>query len=222
MEYSSVASPKCGMWDSNNDHRIIAEILRIKNQLKDENVCIVTADMNLELQAENYNINVIYPPDEWLLKIKDPRDEKLAMLEKTIPKVRLCFYDEKNMSRRETLEISKKFNDIDLLSDDNIEHHVSQINENIENEIANARFGYFTPQSQIEIYKNAMTAYPNQYRDYLYNVNRFNEWHAFAIIINLYLENVGNNPADDIDIWVIFPNDIEILEKTPEVSEGAA
>jgi len=205
-----------GLNYSNKDHRIIAEILRIKDHDKDEKVCLVTADLNLELQAENYNIKVIYPPDEWLLKIKDPRDEKLAKLEKIIPKIRLSFYDEIGESRKEILEISKRSNDIDLLSHDNIEDLVSQIREYVKSEIAGKKFDLFASQNHIEIYKNKMGDYPNQYRDYLYNQNVFHAWKSYAIKIILCLENVGNLPAEDLDIWIIFPPDLEVLEEIPE------
>ncbi len=205
-----------GLNNSNKDHRIIAEILRIKNQFKEENVCIVTADMNMELQAENYDIKVIYPPDEWLLRIKDPRDEKLAKLEKTIPKIRLSFYDKIAASRKDTLEISIRFNDNDLLSQDTIEHQISKIKQYVDGKIARKRYGYFTPPDHIDIYKTKMSRYLNLYQSYLHNLKIFHEWKTFAVKIKLCIENVGNLPADDVDIWIIFPKYIEVLEDLPE------
>lgn len=205
-----------GLNNSNKDHRIIAEILRIKNQFKEENVCIVTADMNMELQAENYDIKVIYPPDEWLLRIKDPRDEKLAKLEKNIPKIRLSFYDKITASRKDTLEISIRFNDNDLLSQDTIEHQISKIKRYVEGKIASKRYGYFTPPDHIETYKIKMGRYLDLYQEYLNNLQIFHEWKALAVKIKLCLENVGNLPADDVDIWIIFPKYIEVLEDLPE------
>ena len=207
-----------GLNNSNKDHRIIAEILRIKTQFKDENICIVTADMNMELQAENFNIKVICPPDGWLLKIKDPRDKRISELEKTIPKVRLCFYDERDKSRKDALEISIRSNEIDLLNQDNIEieHKVSQIKEYITQEIEGKRYDYLTAPDHIKIYENNMWSYPNKYKDYLYTLRMFHEWKSSAIKIKLCLENVGNIPADDVDIWIVFPRDIEVLKELPE------
>ena len=207
---------KLGLNNSNKDHQIIGEILRIKNQFNDDDICLVTADMNMELQAENYNIKVILPPDEWLLVIKDPRDEKLARLEKTFPKIRFCFYDERDKSLKDTLEKSIEFKSTDDLIQDDIEKEISKIKQYVEKKIENKKYGYFTPVDYIEIYKNKMRDYIKLYRNYLYNVELFKEWNSSAIKIILCLENIGSIPADDVDVWIIFPKCLEVRKNLPE------
>ena len=51
---------------SNSDDKIIAEILDLKNQYMNEEICLITADLGLELKAENHGIKVIPPTDKWM------------------------------------------------------------------------------------------------------------------------------------------------------------
>ncbi|NPV63707.1 MAG: hypothetical protein HPY61_13975 [Methanotrichaceae archaeon] len=210
IEWKSV-----GLNQTNNDDRIIAELLKMKSQ-ENEDICIVTGDFNFELKAENYNIKVFNPPDEWLVKIKDPRDEKLDKLKRTLPKVELYILDEKNESFQKNIQISLKLNDACLLNEEYFEKEISQIKEYVKAKTINQKFGYLTLRDHILLYRERMNDYVCDYKEYLQNLAKFQDWHHSAIKISLVLNNTGNLPADDIDIWIKFPKDLDILEELPE------
>jgi len=91
--------------------------------------------------------------------------------------------------------------------------------------IANMDFGFNRlSQEQIDAYNKDLDKYFSNYLTYLSEDYQYKQNRALAFPINLELINIGNIPAEDIDIWIHFPDgfllySIGDYEKKPLIPE---
>ncbi len=209
-------------WDSvglnpqNADDRIIAEVLLLNKASKDDDACIVTADFGLEIKAQNHHIRVIPPLDAWKRKPKDPRDKEIEKLKDiiktTIPEVKLCFYNENDHTYRDTFEASMGEYEIGLLGDDYINKIYENIKEEVQKELSDKDYDYFLPNECIRKYKENLRDYPEECLKYLKDNNCIKTKRSLMIEIPFFLNNSGNLPAEDLDVWMKFPGMLKYQE----------
>jgi len=216
-------------WDSvglnsqNADDRIIAEVLQLNKVSKGNDICIVTADYGLELKAKNHNIKVMPPIEAWKRKLKDPRDKEIEKLKEiiknTVPKVKLCFYNEKYNTYKDTFEASMGDDETGLFDDDYINKIYENIKEDIQRKLSDNDYDLFLSKECIKKYKDNLRKYPDECLKYLRDINDIKTKISLMIEIPFILDNSGNLPAEDLDIWITFPRDLEVSGGIPEFPE---
>ena len=210
-------------WDAYNldksrsDDNIIAELLSI-NDLNNK-ICIVTEDSLMKRKAKARKITPITPPEEWRREQKDPRDKKIAelqaLIEQKIPEVKLRLLDRNENKGKDTLELIIEIPEIKLIDDKYIENELSQIKREIKDRL-NERSYFLLSSGTIKRYEDKLRAYPQECEEYFKECNRIILERSFSINISFILENLGNIPADDLDIWINFPNGLKVFEELPE------
>ncbi len=212
-----------GLNPLNADDRIIGEVLLFKKESENDGICIVTADFGLELKAKNFNLKVIQPFDTWKRKLIDPRDkeiEKLKELTKTtIPVVKLCFFNESNQICEDTFKTSMEEKVIDLLDDDHIDEIYTNIKEKVQKELSEKGYDFLLPKECIAMYKDSVSNYPEECLKYLHDINKVKIKRSLLIQIPFLLDNSGNLPAEDLDVWLKFPIGLEVSGEIPEFPE---
>jgi hypothetical protein len=213
-------------WDSvglnsqNADDRIIAEVLQINKVSKGNDICIVTADYGLEIKAKNHDIKVMPPIEAWKRKLKDPRDKEIEKLKEiiknTIPQVKLCFYNECDHTYKDTFEASMGDDETGLFDDDYINKIYENVKKDIQKELSDKDYDLFLREGCIRKYKDDLRNYPDECLKYLRDINDVKTKRSLMIEIPFILDNSGNLPAEDLDIWMTFPRDLEVSGGIPE------
>lgn len=208
-----------GLNPQNADDRIIAEILQLNKASKDDRAYLVTADFGLEIKAQNHYIDVVSPPETWKRKLKDPREKKIEELEQltetTIPKVKLCFPEGNDKECNDKYKASLGENEIKLIDENSITEAYEVLKETVQNNLPYKDYN-FLPRWCIERYEDNMRNYPEKYLEYLKKINEIKIKRSLMIEIPFFINNSGNLPAEDIDIWMKFPGDLEVSGSIPE------
>lgn len=68
-------------------------------------------------------------------------------------------------------------------------------------------------KEQVETYNNELKDFFTKYRIYLEKDYKFNRFLSLTLPIDLKMHNIGNAPADDIDIWLHFPDGFKLLNE---------
>ena len=211
---------------SNYDDRTIAATLALKEKSAGGEVLIVTADLGMKLKAKDHGIKIVSPPDDWKRETKDSRDKEIEKLRKDLQKLQNALPDVQLLllstgdNLVHVLKISKDGLLEGLLTDEDIEAKLEQERKEVKpigtvNNI-NQRF---ISKKEILIYNEEVREYIKRYRKYLNDVKEIQEL-CLTIELSPVLINEGNSPAENIDIflefpndWLNFPNDIELLDK---------
>lgn len=68
-------------------------------------------------------------------------------------------------------------------------------------------------KEQVETYNNELKDFFTKYREYLEKDYKYNKFLSLTLPIDLKMHNIGNAPADDIDIWLHFPDGFKLLNE---------
>lgn len=214
-----------GLNSSNSDDRIIAVTIVSKEKSAGDDILIVTADFGMKLKAKNHGIKVVSPPNDWKRETKDSRDKEIAVLQanlqkyqSALPDVQLLLSTGDNLVP--VLKISKDGLLVDLPTDEDIEAKLEQERKEVKPiGTVNTINQGFISKKEILIYNEEVREYIKKYRKYLNDVKEIQEL-CLTIELSPVLINEGNSPAENIDIflefpndWLNFPNDIELLDK---------
>lgn len=214
-----------GLNSSNADDRIIAATRALKEKSAGDKVLIVTADFGMELKAKNHGIKFVSPPEDWKIETNDSRDKEIAELQaklqkyqNALPDVQLLLSTGDNLVP--VLKISKDGLLEGILTDGDIEAKLEQERKEVKPiGTADTINQGFVSKEQIRRYNEEVREYIKKYRNYLNDVKEIQEL-CLTIELSPVLINKGNSPAEDVDIfleypndWLNCPNDIELLEK---------
>ncbi len=207
--------------DINDDWFILSAL---KSGYDIQNIVVISSDNNLLLKAKENGLKYKKMPEKYLVK------EELSEEEKEIKALKQELEQYKNrqpkpsirFSNDETKIVFKKPLERDLEKElcafmDNIkkEYPYLQNGENID-ESFNILF--INPQEQINKYNNELNDYFKEEEDY----NRFliqkNILDERFKEIKFYLINEGNAQTGDMDIFIEFPNDINLYHKKSQKS----
>lgn len=214
---------------SNYDDRIIAATLALKDKSTGDEVLIVTADFGMKLKAKGHGIKIVSPPDDWKRETKDSRDKEIAGLRNKLQKFQNAMPDvQLLLSTGDELVPILKISKVKLLegvlTDEDIEIKLDK--ERKELKSIGAVHPYLKntmwdiPTSEIKRYDGEVDEYIGKYSRYLSDLKRVQEL-RLTIEISPVLINKGSSPAEDIDIflyfpndWLKFPDDIKLLKET--------
>ncbi|MBN1763443.1 MAG: hypothetical protein JW878_10295 [Methanomicrobia archaeon] len=180
----------------------------------------------MQLKAKSHGVKVVLPPDDWIRETKDSRDKEIASLkaelqksQNALPDVQLLFFTEDNLVP--VLKIDKNKLLEGILTDEDIEAKLEQEHKEVKpiGTVNTINTGFIS-KKEIRIYNSAVREYMEEYRKYLNDVKGIQEL-CLTMELSPVLDNKGNSPAENVDIflqfpndWVDFPNDIELLEES--------
>jgi len=195
------------------DDRIIASILGQKNNFK--NIILVTSDIGLRLKANTKGIKYISLPDEYRLNIKKDKKQKeieklrnkIAVLENRLPVLKL-----KILADNEPADFIKiTLNQITAPSEDELAEKLKVIKDELKFKPSSNTFEIFMdllsyPKVEIERYKKDLDKYIEEMLKYYKKEYKFKELQSRLIELKFIIINNGNLPAEDIDIFMHFPD----------------
>lgn len=214
-----------GLSKDNQDDHIVASVLDFKQNHNDE-VKVATSDLGLRVKLRGHGLNYFSMPEA--LKLPDEPDsseleirklkEKLATLESRQPDLKLYFSNGKQhsiFSIHEKIRSAKEIND--KLEMVRINHPKLNFQETEEDQFtALARMAGLTISNsmyaeRVERYNDRLDDYYESYRNYLSQCNKISEKRASFHIVELMLKNNGNAQGTNIDITIMFPQEINLF-----------
>jgi len=202
------------------DDRIIASILGQKNNFK--NIILVTSDIGLTLKASNKGIKCISLPDEYRLNIK--KDKKQKEIEKlrnkiTVLENRLPILKLKILADNEPANFIKiTLNQITAPSEDELAEKFKVIKDELKYKPSSNTFEIFTdllsyPKVEIERYEKDLDKYIEEMLKYYKKEYKFKEIQSRLIELKFLIINEGNQPAEDIEIFMNFPDGFKMFSE---------
>ncbi|MFC1712714.1 PIN domain-containing protein [Candidatus Poribacteria bacterium] len=196
-----------GLSSDVKDDRIIATILCERENM--ENLVIVTFDSAMRFKAKARDIRYHTISDEYLLEpSKSPEEKELEELRKLvarIPKLSLKLAGEEEL--RDFAEFSlleySPISDEDIgtqLNDENMRLHRSGWNPGVSD-------------SEFSRYGRDLEKYLDQLEGYLEEKRNHDELCSRAITISFVVANDGTTPAEEIDIFLFFPDGFALYDR---------
>jgi rRNA-processing protein FCF1 len=227
--------------DITDDH-LIAALLDSKAETPEIPIALLTKDTGLKLKARAHGFRVVSLPDSTLLPDDTlPSEKKIRELESQIrelqnarPRLRLAFADGSNSTKR-------NFQRADELSESDLVDRIAEMKrtypkmmERAENSKASPPGHPFSailnagaslsqiPSKAIREYNEALDRYFAGYQEYLEQLAEFYAWERRTAALNILLVNDGTSPADDVDIFMHFPDGFELIRGDQYAAEPKA
>lgn len=220
------------------DDCIIATILEFREKNDGAEINFVTNDTGPKLKCKSYGIQTIRLTDEYMMPNEKTEVEKQIAnliaennnLKNKIPKINLTFTDGelvlKHQFEQYKIDRQSFVNDqynrekirLRPIPDRNSDAEKSALlnNENLTPlqrafNHANLNFGINRlSQEQIDGYNKDLENYYDDYLQYLSAKYEHEQYLSLIFPIHLELSNTGSVPAEDIDVWLHFPDGFKL------------
>jgi len=216
----SIDWEKEGLSSQIPDDRIVVSMLEQKNNFK--NIILVTSDIGLTLKASNKGIKCISLPDEYRLNIKKDKKQKeieklrdkITVLENKLPVLKL-----KILADNELADFIKiTLNQITAPSEDELAEKFKVIKDELKYKPSSNTFEIFTdllsyPKVEIERYEKDLDKYIEEMLKYYKKEYKFKEIQSRLIELKFLIINEGNQPAEDIEIFMNFPDGFKMFSE---------
>lgn len=196
-----------GLSSDVKDDRIIATILCERENMK--NLVIVTFDSAMRFKAKAKDIRCHTISDEYLLApTKSPEEKELEELRKLvarIPKLSL------KLAGEEEPRDFAKFSLLEYcpIPDENIRTQLNDENKRLQRRGWNPAVS----NSELSRYGHDLGKYLDQLQGYLEEKRDYDELCSRAITISLIITNAGTTPAEEVDIFLFFPDGFNLCDK---------
>ncbi|MBI3159210.1 MAG: hypothetical protein HYZ26_06395 [Chloroflexi bacterium] len=219
------------------DDQLIASVLMNRLEAPDEHVVLVTSDLGLTLviKASRQDINTQKMPESFRLADEpDPNETKVKQLEQEIrelnsrtPKLSLVYEDGKqhapiNLPQPvllEKSEIEEKINGIigklPKRKKGGLQDEADSSQNALERLSVLAAMTPMTiiPQEEIERYNSEIEKFIPAYTKFILRELEFENLKRRTIRLDIALSNDGTSPAEDIDIYLHFPDGFQLVEE---------
>ena len=229
---------KEGLSKNTPDDQIIACALSLKKSCPSDRIIIVTADLGMRLKCQN-KVEVFSLPDEYKDDREDKNIKKVAELTKQLhkyqnasPKLKLIFTNSKKSNATYGIKPSPKApgkNELDAQIEALEQKHkyiMPEVEPPEQQQTAPQALGDFlkmaaalnsrltTPsKEEISRYEKELKDFLEEYREYLLEKHNYNNFVSRTMKLELTLSNIGQAVAEDIDIFLHFPDGFDLLEK---------
>jgi hypothetical protein len=218
-----------GLSRGDQDDSLLATILEYKVSNTDSDVVLITFDSGPRFKAKSLNIQSLKMPEDMLLPEEPDESEKQIKalqkenleLKNRIPKVALSFKNGETLLKQTVKPIFiDKRSFIDKALQNIQSKHTPAVkapevnNNNLYfnmGAISNA-FNSIT-EEQINNYNLSLDRFYREYTMFLTEKYEHLDFLNHSIEIKLYLTNLGTAPAEDIDIYMHFPDGFELYDK---------
>lgn len=204
------------------DHRLIASIIkyRIDNGIEDVYLC--TNDVGPRLRAKQFQIKSLKLDSKYLLPVQISEEEKKIKkleqenlyLKSRVPQLLLEFNNNKEFIKIPVnCESYDGFENFKLkkISAIKVDNPYLEAIDNSENQVAQI---FSLSNEQIKQYNEKLDKFYTDYEIILNKIYEFENRENLTFEIVLILKNNGNIPAEDIDIHLHFPDGFELIESS--------
>jgi rRNA-processing protein FCF1 len=227
------------------DDHIIATLIELQVEASSTSVVLLTRDTGLKLKARTHGFSVVSLPDSASLPDEVlPSEKKIKELETQVrelqnarPKLRLVFLGGDN-------NLNLSFERADQLPESDIANRMADLRNKYPKMVERAKtpnpdatpgslYSLFSAASglaavdsgSIREYNESLDSFFGDYGEYLKELSAFYAWESRTTAINIILVNEGSCPADDIDIFMHFPDGFALFgeddyEKEPQVPKA--
>lgn len=219
------------------DDQLIASILLNKQETPEQHLVLVTSDLGLALVAKagRQGINTQKMPDNYRIADEpDPNENKVKQLEQQIrelnsrtPDLSLVYEDGKQHATiklprpisLEKSEIESKITEIKNKYPQRKQAETKKTAELPQNAIEKASMIAamsiinLIPQEEIERYNKELENYIPAYTSFLSKNIDYENLKRRTVRLDITLANDGTTPAEDIDIYMHFPDGFQLVEE---------
>lgn len=216
------------------DDHFIAALIELQAEVSPNSVVLLTRDTGLKLKAKAHGFSAAALPDTTLLpedalpsekRIKE-LEAQVRELENARPKLRLAFPGASS-------NLALRFQRAETLSDADVAARMVELRNEHQKMSASAKmpppsdgtpvslYTLFGGASQLAVvdpesikqYNDGLDGFFTNHEKYLRKLAQFYAWESQTAAINLILLNEGSKPADDVDIFMHFPDGFELFEE---------
>jgi len=204
------------------DDLFIATVLKYIETQSNENVQIISNDLGVQLKCKAHNIQFTVPSSEYLIIEEDNTGKEIRKLITELdrvknlqPKLRLQFDNGEAYKKFDVEEPWKEYED-EIIKEMEIIKEKNPLLEP-EKEDDSDKFRMFnlykrTPE-RVASYNEALKEFYSDYEIYLRKNKVYAYKEKLTIILKIELSNSGNTPAEDIDVYMHFPDGFKLGEK---------
>jgi len=216
----SIDWEKQGLSKKIPDDRIIASILEQNKYF--HNIILITSDLGLKLKASNKGIKCISLPFEYRIKIKkDKKQEeieklrnRITFLENKLPITKLKILADNKPVEFINITLSK----IATPPEDELNGKLKAIRHELQFKPSSQNLGIFSDlllytKDEIERYEEDLNEYVKEMYKYYQEEYKFKEIQSRLIELKFLIINEGSQPAEDIEIFMIFPDGFEMFSE---------
>lgn len=209
---------------TSSDDRILAHVLNYERENRGVQLRVVTEDLGMRLRCKAHEVPVVAidperrlpnPTDE-LLRKKRRLEEDLRRLQIRCPQLLVeAEVGEDARARGRIVECNLRRNgdrvDIDQSLED--ERAAAPPLGQTAGELYNLRhLGVpYVTKAQRDAYEAKRAEYFEKYRQHLEDLNKWREQRSPVLDFSLVLSNTGTSPAEDVDVWILFPDRFTLL-----------
>jgi len=222
------------------DDAILASILDFIDQHPYATVKFITNDTGPRLRSGSLGLTAVRLPEQYLLAEEKSEDQKLidkltkenSILKNRIPKLALLFKDETTFFKREIVEFNEDrqeyvnrkleernsglitlvYEDPKKKQEDLKKASEGKSNERLANLFLNSQLNFnMATKEQVSKYNTDLENYRQEYRLYLEKKFKQKKLIKLSFPLEISLFNTGNVPAEDIDIWMHFPDGFNLV-----------
>jgi len=220
------------------DDQLIASIVMFRRERPEADVVLVTSDAGLALigKARRHNIQVTKLPESLKLPEEPDQDQirirelekKVRDLELKIPQISLVFADgsqHATFTLQHPIEMTEDeiAGKIELVKKQypKMKQQTKQKSE-LPGQFAaiaeamaniNASMGNVLLPEDIEKYNTGLDEFYQAYSEYLRKGIWYENLRCRTVNLSIYVANDGTAPAEDVDVFLHFPNGFEIMDK---------
>ena len=219
------------------DDHLIASIIMNRQESPTDHIVLVTSDLGLTLVAKAgrqgintlrlpKNLRIADEPDPYENKVKQ-LEQQIRELNSRVPKLSLTYEDgrqhaafnlpkpvvlEQSEIDEKLTELKRKFPNREK-EDPQGESQLPNNSLESASIIAARTLMGMIPQEEIDRYNDEAEKYIPLYANYMIRDAKFENLKRRTIRLNIVLANDGTTPAEDVDIYMHFPNGFQLLEE---------
>lgn len=204
------------------DDLFIATVLYFKNLNPSEDIYIISYDLGVQLKCKVHNLQYKIPEEEYLIQEDDAVTKEIKKLTAELnrvknlqPTLRLQFESGEVFKKFDVNEPWKEYEDVIAKEMEKVkkEHPLLEA-ETTDNTYALTLLNLYkkTPELVAE-YNKALEVYYSEYEIYLHKTKVSFYKENLTLILNIELSNTGNTPAENIDLYMHFPDGFTLSQK---------
>jgi hypothetical protein len=210
-----------------NDDVLIASILEFKSQNPNDDVVLITQDTGPRMACRHHGIETAKLGEDY--RVPDDPDEveaenrslkrRLAKFESALPKLIVCFADS-DKSIHSKFKLKKPT----VVDESKIQQEVSKVRSEVPQQPPNTQSTASIERflagpilnikpEEYERYNTERDKYLQRYEDYLRRTAAHLNAAERSIEFQIEIRNTGTAPADDVDVWLHFPDGFTIYDE---------
>lgn len=224
------------------DDHLVATVIELQTEVQPHSVVLLTKDTGLKLKARGQGILAKSLPDSALLPNEVlPSEKKIKELELQVqelqnsrPKLRLSFPsgDNKHFLMFQRCEQLSEA-DVAVRMTELRKKHPMMVekakvvapktgSDSLDDLLSTVAGIQAIPFESIRNYNESLEKFFANYQAYLEELADFFEWESRTSTLSISLVNDGSCPADDVDIFMHFPDGFEMFDKSEYEKEPEA